>query len=236
MTSAQLGLEPGPLGYVWYIPYRCKEKDINGKDTGKYIDVVQFQIGYQGWLELMDRSGFYSSTKVHEVYDKDEFDFAYGDKEFVTHKPNPDADLDPKNVKYIYAIVMPKDKDCEPLRLVMSKKQIDAIKARSKSSGYGPWVTDYVAMGKKTVIKQIAKYAKKSIEIAHALTADETVKNYSDDEEDMAMVPSIDVDYSIVAEDEKPEIESGKKADDPAPAGFVTEGFEGFDASQTERA
>jgi recombination protein RecT len=54
----------------------------------------------------------------------------------------------------------------------MSKKDVDAIRARSKASGSGPWVTDYVEMARKTVLKRACKYLPMAIEINDALDQD----------------------------------------------------------------
>lgn len=43
---------------------------------------------------------------------------------------------------------------------VMSKDELDSIKARSASAkkGSGPWITDEGEMQKKTVVKRASKY------------------------------------------------------------------------------
>ena len=65
--------------------------------------------------------------------------------------------------------------------LVMSVQDIEKFRKRSKSPDYGPWVTDYDAMAKKTVIKQLAKYLPLSTEIQTQIVQDEvTKKEYED--------------------------------------------------------
>lgn len=59
--------------------------------------------------------------------------------------------------------------------VVMSKKEVDAIMARSKSKDEygnptGPWKTDYVEMGIKTVIKRGAKRIPLPISVAQAMS------------------------------------------------------------------
>jgi len=52
MLSAQLGLEPGPLGHCYYVPYK---------------DECQFIIGYKGMIDLARRSGQISSIYAEVV-------------------------------------------------------------------------------------------------------------------------------------------------------------------------
>jgi recombination protein RecT len=47
---------------------------------------------------------------------------------------------------------------------VMSRSQVDAIRARSRSGSNGPWVTDYDEMAKKTVVRRALKYCPLSSE------------------------------------------------------------------------
>ncbi len=56
---------------------------------------------------------------------------------------------------------------------VMSRAEVDAIRARSKAGRSGPWVTDYQAMAQKTVIRRLFKYLPVSIEMQQAIGIDE---------------------------------------------------------------
>lgn len=70
MVSSQLGVEVNtPLGQAYIIPYyNSKTKKTE----------AQFQLGYKGLLDLAYRSGEYQMIYAMEVYENDEFDFAYG--------------------------------------------------------------------------------------------------------------------------------------------------------------
>jgi hypothetical protein len=50
--------------------------------------------------------------------------------------------------------------------------QVDGIRARAKSPNNGPWVTDYGAMGRKTVLKRISAWLPLKPEIRAALERD----------------------------------------------------------------
>lgn len=71
--TAQLGLELDPaLGQAYLIPY------------GR---ACQRQIGYKGWLKLLLNTGQIKSVDCRLVHQKDDFDYAYGDEPFVSHRP-----------------------------------------------------------------------------------------------------------------------------------------------------
>jgi len=187
MQSAQLGLEPNtPLGLAYIIPY--------GREA-------QFQMGYQGMLDMAYRTGEYKSIYAQPVYVNDKFEYEYGLDEKLVHVPAEDPEGEP--VKY-YALYHLKNGGYG--FVVMSRKQIerhrDKYSQAAKQGRHSPWATDFDSMAKKTVLKQLLKYAPKSVEFASALAADETVKREID--EDMSTVPGeyIDVEGSAVEEEE----------------------------------
>ena len=86
----------------------------------------------------------------------------------------------------------------------MSRKDLEAYRdryaPRSRYKGNavtGPWVTNFVEMGMKTLIRRSFKYLPVSVEAKTAATVDETTPDYSDvlaPAIDDAMTPTIDVD------------------------------------------
>ena len=157
MNAAQLGLEPNtPLGQAYLIPYG---------------GTVQFQLGYKGLIELARRAGI--TIQVHEIGDKDIFQYEYGLEPKLRHVPNL---VDRGRVIGYYCVW--KNKDGQFGIEVASKSEIDKF-AREKSKAYksGPWKTDFDAMAKKTVIKRALKYAPVAVELAEAIAADNSVKN-----------------------------------------------------------
>ena len=63
----------------------------------------------------------------------------------------------------------------------MSLYQIDQIKAATQSKGaYGPWKDNFVEMGRKTVIRRLAKYLPLSIEFQKATALDEMASSGRD--------------------------------------------------------
>lgn len=201
MQSAQLGLEPNtPLGQSYLIPYKNK-RVIDGRDT--WVDEAQFQIGYKGLITLALRTGEYKAIYAHEVYANDEFEYSYGLDKDLKHIPADDPQGEP--VKY-YAVYHLKNGGYD--FVVWSKTRVDFhAKKYSKAvqkDHNSPWKTDYDMQAKKTVLKEVLKYAPKSIEFAQQLAADETIKREVSENTDMSEV--IDVtDWNAKYEEDETE-------------------------------
>lgn len=151
MMCAQLGLEPGgALGHIYLIPFDNRKKNTTE---------VQVIMGYRGMIELARRSGQIVSLGAHEVYENDTFEFEYGLTEKLRHVPSL---TDRGKLVAVYAVAhfVGGGHQIE----VMSKPDVDKIRARSKTAGSGPWVTDYEEMAKKTVLRKLFKYLPVSIE------------------------------------------------------------------------
>ena len=161
VTCAQLGLEPdGVLGQAYLIPYG---------------DKVQFIPGYKGLISLARNSGEVVSIGAHEVCERDEFRFAFGLHEDLHHVP---ARGDRGEITHFYAIA--RFRDGGHHWDVMTREEVDTI--RDNSQGYrtakrfakngainSPWAQHYVEMGKKTVIRRIAKYLPLSVQQTAAI-------------------------------------------------------------------
>lgn len=163
MQCAQLGLEPGSaLGHAYLLPFG------NGKDKYNRSN-VQLIIGYRGMIDLARRSGQIVSLSARAVYERDEFHFEYGLHEDLKHVPYEDGDAGA--LTHVYAVARLKDGGVQ--FEVMSRKQIEAIRAQSKAGNNGPWATHFEEMAKKTVIRRLFKYLPVSIEMQTAIGLDE---------------------------------------------------------------
>lgn len=158
IMCSQLGLEPGTaLGQIYLIPYKNNSK--LDPVTKKPIMEATVQIGYKGMIELARRSGQIVSLSAHEVYEKDKFEFEYGLEEKLKHVPN----LNERGkliAVYSIAHFMGGGHQIE----VMSKADVDKIRALSKMSNSAPWQNFYSEMAKKTVLRKLFKYLPISIE------------------------------------------------------------------------
>lgn len=166
MKCAALGLEPSAvdgLGNAYILPFR---------NHGRME--AQFILGYKGMLRLARNSGQLASIEARAVHDGDVFEFEYGLNETLRHVPK----LGGKGaLTHVYCIA--KFKDGGHYIDVMTKDEVDEIRARSKASKNGPWVTDYEAMARKTVIRRAFPYLPVSVEAQEAAASDETTPDYS---------------------------------------------------------
>lgn len=148
---SQIGLDPGPLGHVYIVPFKGR---------------AQVIIGYKGYVQLLINSGLVSYVDAQPVYKGDYFKYQYGSTAFIDHIPNPDnADFSDKNIDFFYAIV--KFKDGGSFFKVLSTKQVMAVRdefSKASTSQDSPWSKHFVAMGCKTVLRKCMAYLPVSIE------------------------------------------------------------------------
>ena len=185
---AQMGLEPNTvLGHAYLVPFKTKRKDSNGNE--RWVDSVNVIVGYKGFIDLARRSGQIVSIAAHEVCTNDEFELVYGLDERLTHKPALD---DRGDIIGFYAVA----------KLVggghafefMSLRQVEAIMLASQSKGkYGPWKENFIEMGRKSVVRRLAKYLPLSIEFQTAAALDGLAEGGKDQHLD-----AFDGEYSIV--------------------------------------
>lgn len=190
---ASLGLEPGPLGHCYLLPYDNRKKNT--------IE-CQLIIGYKGMIDLIHRSGKVATVQAGTVDEADEFRFNYGCKPDLYHVP---AKAQTGVTVYVYAVVTFKDGSYQ--FLVMTMTEIAKIKACSKGAtgsagAYHPWNTWPEEMMKKTVLKRLFKYVPISVEVSKALTMDESDYKASDFFNDSDSMIDVSQEESIISEKE----------------------------------
>lgn len=163
MQCAALGLEPGSaLGHCYLLPFG-NGKDREGRPNAQLI------IGYRGMIDLARRSGQIVSLNAYAVYEKDDFSYQLGLHPDIRHVPSADADRG--HLTHVYAVAQLKDGGVQ--FEVLSRADIEAVRAMSKAGKSGPWVTHYDEMAKKTVVRRLFKYLPVSIEAMQAVEVDE---------------------------------------------------------------
>ena len=121
LLSAEVGLKPNTsLQHSFIIPYKGQAK---------------FQIGYKGLIEIMYRNPRVKQITARAVFENDDFDYGYGLKPYLNHKP---ARKDKGKLECVYATCLVDD---EPIFVVIERAEIDAIRGFSQTieSAYSPY-------------------------------------------------------------------------------------------------
>lgn len=225
MTCAQLGLRPGVLGQAWPLPFW--DKDANEGRGGFNATLI---IGYQGYIDLANRSGRVDDIIARTVYEDDVFDVDYGLDSRLVHKPAMFRDgymenLDQEPVARAYYAVV-RYKGSGSAFWVMSRAQVErhAKRYSKQKDKYGnltgAWKTNFNEQGQKTTIRMLAKFMPKSPEFSallQGLQVDEGVRlNYSPDAQpDETTQP---VEEYIDGEFEEPATDDEQSGDGEPPA------------------
>lgn len=190
---AQMGLEPNTvLGHAYLVPFNTKRKDAQGVE--RWVNSVQVIIGYKGLIDLARRSGQIVSIAAHEVCEHDQFTLVYGLDEKLEHIPSLG---ERGEVIGFYAVT--KLKDGGHSFEFMSRLQVEQIAAGTQSKGrYGPWKDHFTEMGRKTVIRRLAKYLPLSIEFQTAAALDGMAEAGKDQNIESN---TIDGEFTIVPDD-----------------------------------
>lgn len=158
------------LGFAYIIPYNQSQ----GKDKdGNWLpqkQVAQFQIGYKGLIQLLQRTGQCKTVGASPVYEGQikKADPLYGyEFDFAAKKSD-------KKIGYASQFTLLNGFSAT---FYMSTEEVNAHAKRfSKTYGKGVWSTDFDAMACKTVLKLLlGKYAPLSVDVQRAITFDQAV-------------------------------------------------------------
>lgn len=142
VEAAEVGLEPtGGIGGAWLVPFRQKD----GPKVARLI------LDYRG-VQFLIRQGGGGEVETTLVYEGDYFKVFKGTNPRIEHEPAFQT-IDPTKITYVYAVALDSGKF-----EVMTKEDIDRIRARAPGANSGPWVTDYGAQSRKTVLKRISAW------------------------------------------------------------------------------
>jgi recombination protein RecT len=217
LIASQLGLELNtPLGHAYLIPYTRSVKTATGWEK---VNEAQFQLGYQGLLDLAYRSGQFKTIYTEAVYENDEFDYGYGFDKTLTHKP---TESDPGELRGVYAVFHLKSGGSDFKYWPVAKIMAHAAKysgawdaAAGKFKAKSSWADSFDGMARVPVLKDLLKLAPKSIEFAKQITLDGTVKAEITQNMADAKNEEVNAEYTVLtsetgelemSEDEKEEI------------------------------
>jgi recombination protein RecT len=169
-----------------------------------YGDQLTLIVDYKGFVQLCHRIGVL--VEANKVCRNDYFEWKDGR---VSHGIDFSK---PRGEVYAYWArgVLP---DRREVHAVMTKEEVDAVRARSRSANNGPWVTDYDEMAKKTVFRRLTKWLPTSPEMNQIINVE--------DEHERAEVVRPVSNKSV--SDQLVESLTGATEPDPAPAPVVLE-------------
>jgi recombination protein RecT len=211
LNAETLGLPlNNQMGFGYVLPY---------KDNKLGRIVAQFQVGWRGLIQLMIRSGQMKRIHVTEVRNGElvkfnpivnEFEFAY----IVNEKERIKAPV----IGY-YCFFETTNGYVQDLYWTREKMELHAqeyspgyAKDLEKGTSYTFWSKDFDAMAKKTMLKQISKFAPMSVDLIRAIETDQAViaedgsLNYVDGNDNADPVtpkPAVDND-GVVTKEEPP--------------------------------
>jgi recombination protein RecT len=147
IVASQLGIEPGVLGQGYLIPYKNE---------------CQFVPGWQGLSDLVARAGR-ASVWTGAVFDGDEFEYALGDRPYLTHRPR--GEDDPNKLMWVYAIGRIKGAEW-PVIEVWTADRVERHRDRFNKVGDRHYSYNHFEMyARKVVLLQVLKYMPKSVEL-----------------------------------------------------------------------
>src|SRR5882757_2310932 len=167
MTAAQLGLRPNvpALGHGRVLPF---------KNSQRGVTEAQWILGYQGMIELAQRSQLVAEIKAHTIFEHEDYEIEYGLEDKLIHRPRFD---DGKGAPILYYAVARMVNGGRVFH-VMGRDDVETIRLRSQSgrNARSPWATDYDAMARKSCVRAMFKFLPKSTLLAQAIASDESVR------------------------------------------------------------
>lgn len=189
MEALKLGITiGGPMQEGWLIPFKVQ-------GTMK----AQLMVGYQGYRNIIDRGRSVVDFIPRAVHVKDfeagNFDYELGSRPFVRFKPQHEQPTKREQLHCVFGVANLRGGGQQIDVLLIP--EIDAHRNRSRAKDNGPWVTDYVPMAMKTVVRKMSKYLPKSNELlSRALDLDNKL--------DSGQEQDFDLDGMVVSDEPIP--------------------------------
>jgi phage RecT family recombinase len=148
VEAAEVGLEPtGSLNRAWLVPFR---------ENANSPKEAQLMIGYQGYADLIRDSGKITRLTAEVVYNGDIFRVYKGtETPRIVHTPRYKTE-DPSEITYAYAVAWFADGGVQ--FEVMTRQQVELIRAKSRQRNGTTWTQNWPQMARKTVVRRIANY------------------------------------------------------------------------------
>lgn len=205
-ATLNLGLDKN-LGYAYLVPFNSKNKQ-----TGKWEKKAQFVLGYKGYIQLAQRSGQYKALNVIEVYEGELKSWNRLTEEFEF---DPQGKASDEVIGYVgyFELLNGFKKTVFWTKQEIEAHRISNSKDKNPQNPSGVWRSDYNAMARKTVLRNmLSKWGILSIEMQKGTISDETV--IQDVKEDGSIISETEV------EDQEPERKEAEKVEEEEPRLF----------------
>jgi recombination protein RecT len=162
VEAAEIGLEPtGSLNRAWLVPFR---------ENASAPKEAQLMIGYQGYADLMRDSGKIGQVWAEAVFQGDVFKVVKGSEPRIIHEPKYETE-DPTKVTHVYAIAV--FKDGTQHFEVMTRTQVELIRAKSRQKNGPTWTQNWIQMARKTAVRRLQNYVPLSARAIEAIARDD---------------------------------------------------------------
>lgn len=184
----------------------------------KYGAAAQWMPMVNGILKKLRNSGELLSINPYVVYAKDRFRYELGDNEKIEHVPY--IGDEPGDIIAVYAIA--RTKDGGVYREVMTKSQVEKVRAASRAKNGPAWTQWWDQMALKTVLRRLSKRLPMSTDREEDIRA---MLEREDDEPMQDVTPPADAGPRPTREQFKGSADAGEAA----PKGDTTPASEGGD-------
>lgn len=140
------------------------------KNTNNNTHEVTLIIGYQGYVQLMYRSGQVSTVECEFVYAADEYEYTIGDGGRFWHKPNIEAE-DRGDIKFAYSYAKLTGEGRTKVAIT-TRKEATALQKKYGRKPGSAWNSNFDGMWLKTPVRRVQKFAPKSPELRRAAVMD----------------------------------------------------------------
>lgn len=184
MQSAQMRLEPGPVGLAYFVPRP------QGKGAERVWN-IEWWLGYKGMMELARRSGRVGKIQASPIWEADEFDAEHGTGGRLHHRVDyrtPAAERGDIWGYYAFAELTGGGDQW----IVLNRVDVDTYKNRSpsKSASFSPWKSDYDAMAMKTCVRRLFTWLPTGTDYTDAVAADERVLTWDPERPEVPAAPA----------------------------------------------
>lgn len=189
------------LGYAYIVPFNRKEKVGKGWITH---NEAQFILGYKGYIQLAQRSGQYKSLNAIEIYEGQLIEWNPLTEEFTFDYSAKRSD---KVIGYVgfFELLNGFKKTVYWTKQEIEAHRIKNAKGYDKEKLSGAWKDNYDAMAIKTVLRNmLAKWGILSVEMQNAVTSDERVFRFDENND---LVEEVTLNDAEPIESERKEAE-----------------------------